>query len=47
MVLDGLEGFRDDYEEHILHHRCFGGLAAGALRGPVSRPAWTYPAIWP
>ena len=24
--LDGLEGFRDDYEEHILHHRCLAGL---------------------
>ncbi|MGI5888019.1 MAG: NAD(P)-binding protein [Oscillospiraceae bacterium] len=22
MVLKGLKGFRDDYEEHILHHRC-------------------------
>ncbi|MDD5922300.1 MAG: NAD(P)-binding protein [Eubacteriales bacterium] len=22
MVLTGLRGFRDDYEEHILHHRC-------------------------
>ncbi len=22
MVLKGLRGFRDDYEEHILHHRC-------------------------
>ena len=26
LVLDGLEGFRDDYEEHILHHRCLAGL---------------------
>ena len=25
-MLDGLEGFRDDYEEHILHHRCLAGL---------------------
>ena len=22
----GLKGFRDDYEEHILHHRCLGSL---------------------
>ena len=26
LVLDGLEGFRDDYEEHIRHHRCLAGL---------------------
>ena len=26
LVIDGLEGFRDDYEEHILHHRCLAGL---------------------
>ncbi len=26
LVLMGLKGFRDDYEEHILHHRCLGGL---------------------
>ena len=26
LVLDGLEGFRDDYEEHILHQRCLAGL---------------------
>ena len=26
LVLDGLDGFRDDYEEHILHHRCLAGL---------------------
>ena len=26
LVLDGLAGFRDDYEEHILHHRCLAGL---------------------
>jgi NADPH-dependent glutamate synthase beta subunit-like oxidoreductase len=30
LVLMGLQGFRDDYEEHILHHRCLGGL-----RNPV------------
>jgi len=29
-VLMGLRGFRDDYEEHILHHRCL-----GMLRNPV------------
>lgn len=27
MVLIGLKGFRDDYEEHILNHRCIGGIA--------------------
>ena len=26
LVLLGLKGFRDDYEEHILHHRCLGSL---------------------
>ena len=26
LVLMGLKGFRDDYEEHILHHRCLGSL---------------------
>ena len=26
MVLKGLDGFREDYEEHILHHRCSHGL---------------------
>ncbi|MBQ9331293.1 MAG: FAD-dependent oxidoreductase [Oscillibacter sp.] len=26
LVLLGLQGFRDDYEEHILHHRCLGSL---------------------
>lgn len=26
LVLDGLAGFRDDYEEHILRHRCLGGM---------------------
>ncbi len=26
LVLMGLQGFRDDYEEHILHHRCLGSL---------------------
>ena len=26
LVLLGLQGFRDDYEEHIKHHRCLGGL---------------------
>lgn len=24
LVLMGLQGFRDDYEEHILRHRCWG-----------------------
>ena len=27
LVLMGLKGFRDDYEEHILHHRCLGTLS--------------------
>ena len=26
LVVDGLEGFRDDYEEHILHQRCPAGV---------------------
>ena len=26
LVLMGLKGFRDDYKEHILHHRCLGSL---------------------
>ena len=26
LVLMSLKGFRDDYEEHILHHRCLGSL---------------------
>ena len=26
LVLKGLEGFRDDYIEHIQHHRCLGNL---------------------
>ncbi|MBR5572020.1 MAG: FAD-dependent oxidoreductase [Oscillospiraceae bacterium] len=26
LVVDGLEGFRDDYEEHIKHHRCLASL---------------------
>ena len=30
LVLMGLKGFRDDYEEHILHHRCL-----GTLKNPV------------
>jgi len=30
LVLMGLKGFRDDFEEHILHHRCL-----GSLRNPV------------
>ena len=30
LVLNSLRGFRDDYEEHILHHRCL-----GSLRNPV------------
>ena len=26
LVVDGLEGFRDDYEEHVQHHRCLASL---------------------
>ena len=26
LIIDGLEGFRDDYEEHVLHHQCLAGL---------------------
>ncbi|NLC73350.1 MAG: FAD-dependent oxidoreductase [Ruminococcaceae bacterium] len=28
IVLTGIENFRDDYEEHILHNRCKGGFTA-------------------
>ena len=30
LVMDGLAGFRDDYKEHITHHRCL-----GAMQNPV------------
>ena len=26
LVLLGIRGFREDYEEHVLHHRCLGGI---------------------
>ena len=26
LVLDGIQGFRDDYKEHVLRHRCLGGM---------------------
>ena len=26
LVVDGLEGFRDDYQEHVKHHRCLASL---------------------
>lgn len=26
LVLDGIQGFCDDYEEHVLRHRCLGGM---------------------
>ncbi len=26
LVLEGVRGFRDDYEEHVRHHRCLGSL---------------------
>ncbi|MBQ9837664.1 MAG: FAD-dependent oxidoreductase [Oscillospiraceae bacterium] len=26
LAVDGLEGFRDDYEEHVKHHRCLASL---------------------
>ncbi len=26
LVVEGLEGFRDDYEEHVKHNRCLAGL---------------------
>ena len=26
LVLMGLKGFREDYEEHVKNHRCLGGL---------------------
>ncbi len=37
LVLDGLEGFRDDYEEHVTSSLSRRLAAARALRGPVSR----------
>lgn len=38
LVLDGVQGFRDDYEEHILRHRCLGGMREPrSLRGTVPR----------
>ena len=27
LVVDGLEGFREDYVEHIAHHRCLASLS--------------------
>jgi len=27
LVLNGVRGFRDDYLEHVLHHRCLGSLS--------------------
>ena len=48
LVLMGLRSFRDDYEEHILHHRCLGSLKnpvpcvalcpAGRGYSPVTSP---------
>ena len=44
LVLMGLKGFRDDYEEHILHHRCLGTLKIRCPAWPCAPPAWTFPA---
>ena len=46
LVVDGLEGFRDDYEEHIRHHRCLAGLENRFPAWPCAPPVWMYPATW-
>ena len=47
LVVDGLEGFRDDYEEHILHQRCLAGLKNPVPVWPCAPPGWIFPATWP
>ncbi len=46
MVLRGVRGFREDYEEHVLHGRCISGLSH-----PVpcvsTCPMWTSPGTSP
>ena len=38
LVVEGLEGFRDDYEEHVKHNRCLAEPAKSrSLCGTVSR----------
>lgn len=47
MVLKGVKGFRDDYEEHILRGRC---ITDSPIRFPASRsaqPMWMSRAILP
>ena len=50
LVLMGLKGFRDDYEEHILHHRCLGSLKnpvpCVALCPAGSTTAWAWPGVF-
>ena len=44
LVLMGLRGFRDDYEEHILHHRCLGSLKNPVpCRSPAAGIWWMTP----
>lgn len=45
MVLKGVRGFRDDYEEHILHGRCTASLNQPVPCVSMCRPVWTFPAI--
>lgn len=47
MVLKGVRGFREDYEEHVLTGRA---SAVSATRCPVcppARPMWISRATWP
>ena len=56
LVSDGLAGFRDDYEEHILHHRCLGGMQnpvpcvalcpAGVIYGVTLKAAYVYRIVY-
>ena len=46
LVVDGLEGFRDDYEEHIKHHRCLASLQTPVpYVSPVSYTHLTLPTM--
>ena len=47
MVLLGIRGFREDYEEHILHGRCFCGLSHPVPCVSPAPPTWTFQAMWP
>ena len=47
MVLLGVRGFREDYEEHILHGRCICGLSHPVPCVSTCPPMWTFQAMWP